>query len=169
MSKIRSLAGVGSQTASYILGGVVIAAAAASAVLQVDIGDIATWTMDVLGLGFVALLLGLVSLAVFSLVRIAKLVPGDPAEAVWLQTGLQAASGVSTLALTFTLLGISLGIGGLAGQPLTPETVQEVIRGLTANFSLAFMTTVIGLPVSAALRAVILICHEKRQSQRRLP
>lgn len=80
----------------------------------------------------------------------------------WLEVGVQAANGVTTLALTFTLLGISLGIGGLAGQPLTPETVQPIIRQLTADFSLAFMTTVVGLPVSAGLRAALLITHEKR-------
>ena len=35
--------------------------------------------------------------------------------------------------------------------------MQEVIRGLTERFSLAFMTTVIGLPASALLRALLSI------------
>jgi len=68
-----------------------------------------------------------------------------------------------TLALTYTLLGISLGIGTLAGQELTPETVRGVIQDLTANFSRAFLTTVIGLPVSAALRAVLVVTHGRRR------
>jgi hypothetical protein len=70
---------------------------------------------------------------------------------------LHAANGIATLALTYTLFGISLGIGDLAGQNLTPDTVQAVIRGLTERFSLAFMTTVIGLPTSALLRALLSI------------
>ena len=66
------------------------------------------------------------------------------------------------LALTYTLFGISLGIGSLAGQGLTPETVESVIRNLTASFSLAFMTTVIGLPLSALLRAALVVVHGRR-------
>jgi hypothetical protein len=71
---------------------------------------------------------------------------------------------VTTLALTFTLLGISLGIGTLAGQELTPETIQPVIRKMTANFSLAFMTTVVGLPISALLRSLIIVTHARNHS-----
>ena len=53
----------------------------------------------------------------------------------------------------------------LAGKELTPDTVQVVIRGLTENFSLAFMTTVVGLPVSAVLRTLLLVTSaRKRQS-----
>ena len=74
-----------------------------------------------------------------------------------------AAHGVATLALTYTLFGISLGIGTLAGQGLTPETVQTVIRDLTASFSLAFMTTVVGLPLSAALRTILVVVHGKQR------
>ena len=74
---------------------------------------------------------------------------------VWLEAAVHLAGGVATIALTYTLLGISLGIGTLAGQEVNAETVQSIIGALTSHFSLAFMTTVIGLPVSAALRAVI--------------
>ena len=45
----------------------------------------------------------------------------------------------------------------LAGLATLVATVQEVIRGLTERFSLAFMTTVIGLPTSALLRALLSI------------
>ena len=76
---------------------------------------------------------------------------------LWVEVGTQAANGVTTLALTFTLLGISLGIGSLADQALTPSSIQKVIADMTANFSLAFMTTVIGLPLSALLRSLIVI------------
>jgi hypothetical protein len=45
--------------------------------------------------------------------------------------------------------------------------VQAVIRDLTANFSLAFMTTVVGLPVSACLRALLVISAKKPVSEER--
>lgn len=77
-----------------------------------------------------------------------------------------SANGVTTLALTFTLLGISLGIGSLAGQELNPDTVPVIIREMTANFSLAFMTTVVGLPVSAVLRSLIVVTHARNRHRR---
>ena len=83
----------------------------------------------------------------------------------WTEAGLQAANGIATLALTYTLLGISLGIGTLAEQELTPETVRHVIRGLTSQFSLAFMTTVVGLPTAAILRTLLVVTHAQKQGQ----
>lgn len=155
---VRAL-GHGSQAASYMLGGLVLVTAFAVVLVSRDVSEIAGWALDVLGIGFLALLAALVYAAFFSLVRMRR---GDGTASdrlFWYEAGLQAANGVTTLALTFTLLGISLGIGSLAGQTLTPETVQGVIRDLTANFSLAFMTTVVGLPVSAALRAALVIAY----------
>jgi len=75
----------------------------------------------------------------------------------WLQAGLQSCNGIATLALTFTLLGISLGIGRLSDGGLTPENINSVIADLTAHFSLAFMTSVIGLPLSAAMRTALIV------------
>lgn len=156
----------GSQAASFFLGGLVLLAVAASFLWDANAARAAGWAFDVLGTGFVSLISVLVFVAAFSLVRIGSSDATTAQSALWLEVGVQAAGGVATLALTFTLLGISLGIGGLAGQPLTPETVQPIIRDLTANFSLAFMTTVVGLPLSAALRAALLIANEKRLSER---
>lgn len=151
----------GSQAASFLLGGIVLVGALAVAIVSRDVSVIAGWALDVLGIGFIVLLGSLIFLALLSLVRMHDTRAGEEARDIWLETGLQAANGVTTLALTFTLLGISLGIGSLAGQTLTPETVEEIIRDLTANFSLAFMTTVIGLPVSAALRAALSIADRR--------
>lgn len=151
----------GSQAASYLLGGLVLATAIAVTLLSQDVSAITGWALDVLGAGFLTLLAGLIFTTLFSLVRMnAAGIAGDD-RAYWFAVGMQAANGVTTLALTFTLLGISLGIGSLAGQELTPDTVQGVIRDLTANFSLAFMTTVVGLPVSAVLRALLVISSKK--------
>ena len=79
---------------------------------------------------------------------------------------MHAAQGVATLALTFTLLGISLGIGSLADNQLTPDTIQSVISQLTNRFSMAFMTTVIGLPVSAVLRTGLAVTYARRSNYR---
>ena len=152
----------GSQAASYLLGGLALATALAVGLLSQDISAVTGWALNVLGIGFLALLGGLIFLSLFALIRMTAADADRHTRHVWHQVGLHAANGVTTLALTFTLLGISLGIGSLAGQNLTPDTVQGVIRDLTANFSLAFMTTVVGLPVSAALRALIAVAHAKQ-------
>lgn len=81
----------------------------------------------------------------------------DPGNRPWLAAGLQSASGVATLALTFTLLGIGLGIASLSDARIAPDTVNTIIAELTGRFSLAFSTTVVGLPLAAILRAAILV------------
>lgn len=148
-----------SRAASYMMGGLVVALAVTVLVTSNSVADIANWAREVLGWSFVAMLAGLVFLALYSWVRMLQ--QKGAGDQVWFETGVQAANGVTTLALTFTLLGISLGIGALAGQPLTPETIQPVIRKMTANFSLAFMTTVVGLPVSALLRSLIIVTRAR--------
>jgi len=162
MAGFVRLAAQSSQAASYVLGGLALCVATGVAMWSRDASEIASWSLAVLGPGFIALLAGLVLVSAFSLVRLVA--STDRAEEdFWVDVGVQAANGVMTLALTYTLLGISLGIGTLAGQELTPETVRGVIQDLTANFSRAFLTTVIGLPVSAALRAVLVVTHGRRR------
>ena len=152
-----------SRATSYLLGAVAIALAVAVMGTSYSVSDITAWAQQVLGWSFIGMLATLVFLALFCWVRQLR---GEPSE-VWFEAGVQAANGVTTLALTFTLLGISLGIGTLAGQELSPETIQPVIRKMTANFSLAFMTTVVGLPVSAFLRSLIVVTHARNRSRTR--
>jgi hypothetical protein len=59
------------------------------------------------------------------------------------------------------LFGISAGIGELAAGDLNINTVNTVIASLTDQFSMAFMTSVVGLPLSALMR-VILVVTAKR-------
>lgn len=103
-----------------------------------------------------ALLLTLVALV--AAVRLHR----DPGDRTWRAVGLQAASGIATLALTFTLLGIGLGISGLSSAPIGPDTVAGLIATLTGRFALAFATTVVGLPLAALLRAVLLVLASRR-------
>jgi len=163
---VTQVLNTGSQAVSYMLGAVVLVVALAAVATSSSAADVAGWAHDVLGLTFVGLLTALVFTVLFSWVRINRDSLRETDEEVWLETGVQAANGVTTLALTYTLLGISLGIGSLAGQDLTPETVQGIIRELTANFSLAFMPTVIGLPPSAVLRGLLLITHARNRRRR---
>ena len=135
-------AGAASRTLSYVLGGAVILLALAVATTPLDARSVLTWVTDLFGPVFIFLYISLVLAAVYAWTRMQNSRHGSPAAALWLETGLQAAAGLVTLALTFTLLGISLGIATLADQELTPATIQEVISALTQKFSLAFMTTV---------------------------
>jgi hypothetical protein len=80
----------------------------------------------------------------------------------FLEVSHQIANAISTLSLTYTLLGISLGIGSLSQQELRPETVNSIISELTGQFSMAFMTTVVGLPSATLIRALASISMAKR-------
>jgi|TARA_Y100001934_G_scaffold126026_1_gene153257 uncharacterized membrane protein len=162
MRAIAHALGTGSRAASYMLGGLVLALAIAVGTTASNTADIAHWARDVLGITFVTLLGGLIFIAVLAWVKLCDRGASEATVRTWLEAGVQAANGVTTLALTYTLFGISLGIGSLAEATLTPETVHGIIKTLTANFSLAFMTTVVGLPVSALLRALLLITHARR-------
>lgn len=101
------------------------------------------------GLTFSCLYAMLMCLSIFSIYRLSE---GLNLK-YWFEMAMQTANGISTIALTFTLLGISLGIGSLTGETLSPENIQSIISDLTRQFSIAFMTTVVGLPSAALIRA----------------
>lgn len=143
----------GNQAVSYVLGGGVLALAVAVAATSMGPEEIAAWAGEIFGSTFVGLVGLLVFIAVYAWVRMLR-EPGNP---TWLEAGVQAANGITTLALTYTLFGISLGIGTLAENDLTPQTVQQVVTELTEKFSLAFMTTVVGLPLSAVMRSLLTV------------
>jgi len=151
----------GPRAFSYMLGATVVAVAVAASVSSTSLPEIIDWAEKIFGVTFLAIIGGLIFIAVYSWTRIIDC-PGDR---VWLEAGLQAANGVTTLALTYTLLGISLGVGSMAENELSPDTIQTVVRNLTAQFSMAFLTTVVGLPLSAVLRTLLLVTHA-RQDQR---
>lgn len=161
---MRTVAGyidTGTRAIAYTLGAGVIALAFAVMATDIAARDLIVQAEQVVGPAFLALMAALVLIAVFSWVRVLRDGGPDEGHRPWLEAGLQASGGVATLALTYTLLGISLGIGGLSDQELTPDTVQLVIQDLTASFSLAFMTTVIGLPTAALLRTLLSVTHAR--------
>lgn len=158
----------GSRAVSLLLGSLAIGLAVAAIATSSSAAEITDWAGEVLGWTFVGLLTTLAFIVLYSWVRLLR-EGTTPANEVWLETGVQAANGVTTLALTFTLLGISLGIGSLANQDLGPETIQVVIRDLTGHFSMAFLTTVVGLPVSAVLRAMLMIRTKRIEARATAP
>lgn len=145
---------------SYCLGATVLVLAVAALATQKNPADLAALAARIFGPGFI---IGYTLLLLAGLVCWRKQV-ANPGSVLWSRAALQAASGLATLALTFTLLGISLGIGSLAEQRLSPETIHDVIAALTAQFSMAFMTTVVGLPTSAALRALVVLTDARRRA-----
>jgi len=126
----------------------VILLALATHLFQWNLGEIFTWLDAVFGPVFIAIYLLLCVISISAALRLENK-DGE----VWYELGSQSAGGIATLALTFTLLGISLGIESLAQRELSPETVGAVISDLTRHFSTAFLTTIVGLPTANLLRA----------------
>ena len=169
MASLLSITGSGSRALSYLLGIAALGLAIGVGLTEFKVTDILTWSDKIFSGLFLALFSGLVYLSVLVIVRVSGRPITEPGVRTWFEAGVQAANAIATLALTYTLLGISLGIGSLAGQDLNPSTVSGIIRSLTENFSMAFMTTVIGLPVSAVLRAILLVAHSRSEELSRGP
>ena len=150
-----------SNTIGMFLGTGIILLATASYLTQMPALDLMTWLQNVFSWSFVIIFSGLFSIAVVAGASINV----NKNNNFLYDVGMQAANGISTLALTFTLLGISLGIGTLSEQPLTPSSVNAVIGELTKQFSMAFMTTVVGLPSSATLRAWVSLRYTKIEKE----
>lgn len=159
---LRTSAGEAMRVLSYALGGVVILLALAVHLSGADIGQLLDDGLRVLGGVFIAILATLALVALYCWLRVIRVGVPESERRRWFESGMHAAAGVATLALTYTLLGISLGIGELPGRELSPATVQSVIGDLTARFSMAFVSTIIGLPVSAVLRAMLAIGYAAR-------
>lgn len=139
------------RVAVYVAGFLIIAVAAVTYLGELELGRTFSWMRRVFGAGFVVIFTALLASGVFAAMQIHR--SANPQ--FWYESGLQAASGIATLALTFTLLGISLGIGSLADKTVGPDTIQGIIAELTRHFSTALMTTVVGLPAAQALRALV--------------
>lgn len=109
MTAVWKTLGYGSRAASYVLGSLVLIGAIASFAVSSDTSVIAGWALDVLGVGFLGLLGGLVFASAVSFVRMTATDASDADAVFWLEVGVQAANGVTTLALTFHLVGHQLG------------------------------------------------------------
>lgn len=139
-----------------VLGGLVVIGLALTLLLfGVAPKDLFAVAKDTLGVLFIALAVGLVLTVMIAVAKIRDAQVDGQSKSVWLHIGLHAANGIATVALTFTLFGISAGIGELAVGDLNIDTINTVIASLTDQFSMAFMTSVVGLPLSALMRVVV--------------
>lgn len=133
----------------YLIGTVVIGLALISYVTALEPGAILAWLLERFTVLFLLLLGLFITIGVTGVLKL----NGSPTDAFWHECSLQSANALAALALTFTLLGISLGVGALGQQVISPQTIGRIIQELTAHFSMAFMTTVVGIPLSTLLRA----------------
>ena len=147
-----------SQALSIFLGGIVLIL-----FLYVGYSDanpyfVFEWLVSTLGYSFLIITTFLTLIAIISIINIINC--ESRRRKFWFETGLQVSNLISTLALTYTLLGISLGIGELSSSKLDIDTINQTISKLTQQFSMAFMTSVIGLPLSGLLRSILIIIYE---------
>ena len=147
-----------SQALSIFLGGIVLIL-----FLYVGYSDanpyfVFEWIVSTLGYSFLIITTFLTLIAIISIINIINC--ESRRRKFWFETGLQVSNLISTLALTYTLLGISLGIGELSSSKLDIDTINQTISKLTQQFSMAFMTSVIGLPLSGLLRSISIIIYE---------
>lgn len=148
-----------------IVGIGLIFLAAASYMTNMTLLDLLNYVEQIFSFTFILLFTPLVLCGSYALIILNRHSADRAQKIFWFEVGQQSANGISTLALTFTLLGISVGIGTLSQQSLTPESVNEVIGVLTKQFSMAFMTTVVGLPTATLCRALLSICMVRPQKQ----
>jgi hypothetical protein len=116
---------------------------------------------EVLSYGYVSIYILLIAIGLFAV----RCILAGTEVLFWREVGQHAASGIATLALTFTLLGISVGIGSIADTPISQESIGDIVSALTEQFSRAFMTTVVGLPTANLLRAVVAVAAARRASR----
>ena len=145
----------GVRALAVLSGLVVIGLALIQLLFGVAPKDLFAAVKDMLGVLFIALAVGLVLTVMMAVARVCDVKLDGQSKSVWLHIGLHAANGIATVALTFTLFGISAGIGELAAGDLNIDTINTVIASLTDQFSMAFMTSVVGLPLAALMRVVV--------------
>ena len=146
------------QAISVFLGGIVLILFLCVGYSDANPSFIFEWLVSTLGYSFLIITTFLTFIAIISIINISNY--KDIRRKFWFETGLQVSNLISTLALTYTLLGISLGIGELSSSKLDIDTINQTISKLTQQFSMAFMTSVIGLPLSGLFRSLLIIIYE---------
>ena len=157
-SKLYLIFNQSSQAISVFLGCILISLVFFVYLTENEPFEVFNMATSILGSTFI-LLISL--LTFFSIICITNVITLKLYEKkLWFETGIQLSNLISTIALTYTLLGISLGIGELSSSKLDVDTINETISKLTEQFSMAFMTSVVGLPLSGVLRSALIICYE---------
>ena len=110
------VAAEGQTLAELPVGTAVLVAAVASAMVGLDLREIADWAFEVFSVTFMVILGIMLAGFAYCLVRLIECRKDGENGDVWLEAAVHLAGGVATVALTYTLLGISLGIGTLADE-----------------------------------------------------
>ena len=147
-----------SQAISLLLGTLIVILLIYVLTTNNDPSFIFNWLISVLGNTFIVFLLFLSITSIICIINVCSV--EESKKKLWFESGLQLSNLIATIALTYTLLGISLGIGELSASKLEVGTINQTISRLTNQFSMAFMTSVIGLPVSAILKSLLIINFE---------
>ena len=147
-----------SQSISWFIGSVTIMFFIYMMVTGQNPNILINWGVSTLGLLFIVIFITQLILTLFCLVQLNQAEIQN--RRYWFEFGLQVSNSISTIALTFTLFGISLGIGELSTSNLDISTINKTIGKLTEQFSMAFMTSVVGLPTSAILKSILIINFE---------
>ena len=145
------------RTLATLSGLLVILLALILFVFGIAPASLITIARDTLGMLFMSLSASLLLVTMMAITKMRDPHLEHGSKAVWFQIGVHAANGIATVALTFTLFGISAGINQLAAGELDIDSVNAVITGLTSQFSMAFLTSVVGLPLSALMRMVVVV------------
>ena len=145
------------RTLATLSGLIVILLALILFVFGIAPASLFTIARDTLGMLFMGLSATLLLVTMMAITKMRDPHLEHGSKSVWFQIGLHAANGIATVALTFTLFGISTGINQLAAGELDIDSVNAVITGLTSQFSMAFLTSVVGLPLSAFMRMVVMV------------
>ena len=152
-----------SQAISLLLGTLIVILLIYVLTTNNDPSFIFNWLISVLGNTFIVFLLFLSITSIICIINVYSV--EESKKKLWFESGLQLSNLIATIALTYTLLGISLGIGELSASKLDVGTINQTISRLTNQFSMAFMTSVIGLPLSGILRSILVICYERSKMQ----
>jgi hypothetical protein len=139
---------------ALLSGSTIILCAFLTLIFEVTPRHIFNWCVSTLGASYLVITAIIMIISVFALLQYRS---DTEKSSLWIKIGQQSNTAIATIALTYTLCGISLGVGSLATLELGPETINSVISQLTEKFSMAFMTSVVGLPLSAFMRFVFVV------------
>ena len=157
-SKLYFIFNQSSQAISIFLGCILISLVFFVYLTENEPFEVFNMATSILGSTFILLISLLTFFSIICITNVINLKLYE--KKLWFETGIQLSNLISTIALTYTLLGISLGIGELSSSKLDVDTINETISKLTEQFSMAFMTSVVGLPLSGVLRSILIICYE---------
>ena len=106
METLKGLFEAGSRTTSYTLGALILITAAIVAWSGMSVPALADWVLEMFGISFLILLSALIFIVILCWSQMLLASKKNKEGRVWLETGQHAANAISTLALTYTLLGI---------------------------------------------------------------